>query len=108
MRQAILAALATAAFATPTLAAEPATIILPTPVVSALAQYLAQRPYGEVAQMIGQMQQCVAVQVPNAQGAIVSHGECPAVTQAEQERDAAQAKAIAEAVAKQQAADAKH
>lgn len=75
-------AFALALLTTPALAAEPATIILPTPVVSAIAQYLAQRPYGEVAQMIGAMQACVAVQVPDAHGAIVSHGECPAVTQA--------------------------
>lgn len=62
--------------------ADPATLILPTPVVNAVAQYLIQRPYAEVAQMLGKLQGCIAVQVPNAQGAIVSHGECPAVTAA--------------------------
>lgn len=75
-------ALLLALLATPALAAEPATIILPTPIVSALAQYLAQRPYSEVAQIIGAMQACIAAQVPDAHGAIVSHGECPAVTAA--------------------------
>ena len=64
------------------LAGEPATLILPTPVVAAVGKYLSERPYGEVAGIIQSLQQCVAVQVPNAQGAVVSHGECPAVTAA--------------------------
>lgn len=68
--------------ATPALAEEPATLILPTPIVSAVAQYLSQRPYAEVAQMVDALRQCVAAQVPNAQGATVSHGECPAVEKA--------------------------
>ena len=72
--------LALSLLTTPALAAELPTLILPTPVVSAIAQYLAQRPYAEVAQIIGALQQCVAVQTPNAQGSVVSHGECPAVT----------------------------
>jgi hypothetical protein len=59
-------------------AAEPATVIMPMPVISAVAQYLSQRPYAEVAQMIAALQGCVAVQVPNA----VTHGECPAVAAA--------------------------
>ena len=36
--------------------ADPATLILPTPVVNAVAQYLIQRPYAEVAQMLGKLQ----------------------------------------------------
>jgi len=79
MKRAILAL---SLLATPALAADPPTLILPTPVVSAVAQYLAQRPYAEVAQIMGALQQCVAVQTPDAQGRIVSHGECPAVTAA--------------------------
>lgn len=76
--------LALSLIATPVLAMaeEPTTLILPTPVVNAMAQYLSQRPYAEVAQMMAVIQGCVAVQVPNAQGVTTSHGECPAVTAA--------------------------
>lgn len=82
MRRLILAASLLASLAAR--AEEPATLILPTPVVSAIGQYLSQRPYAEVAGMIAALQGCASVQVPNAQGAIVSHGECPAVTTAMQ------------------------
>lgn len=64
--------------ATPALAAEPATIILPTPVVSAIAQYLSRQPFADVAQLMGQISACVSLQMPN-QGA---RGECQAVTEA--------------------------
>ena len=73
--------LALSLLAPPALAEEPATLILPTPVVSAMMQRLAQDP---AVQMLQALQQCVAVQVPNAQGAVGSHGECPAVTAAMQ------------------------
>lgn len=73
--------------ATPAAAEEPVTLILPTAVVTSMAQYLAQRPYAEVAQMIATLQGCVSAQVPNAQGSIVSHGECQAVTAALQKSD---------------------
>ena len=66
-----LSILATPAMA---LAGEPATLIVPTPVVAAVGKYLSERPYGEVAGIIQSLQQCVAVQVPG------QHGECPAVT----------------------------
>lgn len=69
-------------FAAPALAEEPATIILPTPLVTAMAQYLSQRPFYEVEQLIAAVKGCVGVQVPNAQGVTVSHGECPVVTAA--------------------------
>ena len=70
--------LALSLLATPVVAnaEEPATLILPTPVVAAVGKYLSERPYGEVAGMIQALQQCVAVQVPG------QHGECPAVTAA--------------------------
>ena len=58
------------------LADEPATLILPTPVVATIGKYLSERPYGEVAGMIQALQQCVAAQMPG------QHGECPAVTTA--------------------------
>lgn len=74
--------LALSLLATPAVAKDPATIVLPTPVVTAVAQYLSQRPYAEVAQMLSAIQGCIAVQVPNDDGVTVSHGECPAVTAA--------------------------
>ena len=77
--------LALSLLASPALAqqpADPATLILPTPVVNAVAQYLIQRPYAEVAQMLGKLQGCIAVQVPNAQGDYRQSRECPAVTAA--------------------------
>ena len=58
------------------MAEEPATLILPTPIVAAVGKYLSERPYGEVAGMIQALQQCVAVQMPG------QHGECPAVEKA--------------------------
>jgi hypothetical protein len=61
---------------------DPPTWTLPTPIVTAVLQYLAQRPWVEANPLIGAVQQCLGVQTPNAQGAIVSHGECPAVSQA--------------------------
>jgi hypothetical protein len=61
---------------------EPATLVLPTPVVTSVVQYLHRQPYADVANMIAMIQQCVAVQIPNSQGAIVSRGECPTVTAA--------------------------
>lgn len=67
--------LALSILATPALAEEPATLILPTPVVSAIMQRLAQDP---AVQMLQALQQCIAVQVPG------QHGECPAVEKAMQ------------------------
>lgn len=64
--------------ASPALAAEPATVILPMPVVSAIAQYLARQPYADVAQLMGQLGACVALQMPGQ----AAHGECQAVTDA--------------------------
>ena len=64
------------------MAEEPATLILPTPIVAAVGKYLSERPYGEVAGMIQALQQCVAVQMPG------QHGECPAVTTAMQKSPA--------------------
>ena len=58
------------------MAEEPATLVLPTPVVAAVGKYLSERPYGEVAGMVQALQQCVAAQMPG------QHGECPAVTAA--------------------------
>lgn len=66
----------------PALADEPATVILPMPIVTAIAQYLVRQPYADVAQLMAQIQGCISIQIPNAQGVTVSHGECPAVTAA--------------------------
>jgi hypothetical protein len=69
--------------AAPAFAADPPTLVLPTPLVSTVVQYLTQRPYSEVAQIIASIQQCVSAQVPDKSGAVVSNGDtCPAVTAA--------------------------
>lgn len=60
-------------------AEDPPTVILPTQVVTAIMQRLAQDP---AVQMLQALQKCIGVQVPNAQGELVSHGECPSVTEA--------------------------
>ena len=66
--------------ATPALAAEPATFVLPISLVNEMANYLATKPFADVASMLIQLRQCVAAQMPNAQGVIVSQeGQCDAV-----------------------------
>ena len=61
-------------------AADPPTLVLPTPLVNELATYLASKPYVEVAGLINSLRQCVAIQLPNAQGATMSQaGQCDAV-----------------------------
>lgn len=70
------------AVSSPAFAADPPTVIMPSPVIGAVEQYLAQRPYADVAQILGAIQGCLSVQVPNDKGITVSHGECPAVTAA--------------------------
>jgi hypothetical protein len=77
MKHIILAAALLAPFTA--LAEEPATIILPTPVVAAIMHRLAQDP---AVQLLQTLQGCIAVQAPNAQGSTTSRGECPAVTAA--------------------------
>lgn len=57
----------------------PDTILLPTPLMQSLAQYLSQRPYSEVAQIIAAIQECITIQVQQGTGVVMSHGECPAV-----------------------------
>jgi hypothetical protein len=56
---------------------EPQFASLPTSVIGAVMKYLVQRPYAEVAPMVGAMQQCLSRQLPNQQGAITPFGECP-------------------------------
>lgn len=68
--------------AAPALAAEPTSLVLPVPLVARTVQYLASRPYSEVASMIGEVQACGAEQVPNANGAIISRGDCPGISPA--------------------------
>lgn len=60
-------------------AEDPPTVILPTPVVSAMLQRIAQDP---AVQILQALQACLSFQVPNAQGVTVSHGDCPAVAAA--------------------------
>lgn len=99
MKRAAILAFALLAPAAVAKAAEPATIILPSPLIVEMNRYLASRPYAEVAPLIGAMQACIAVQIPNANGAIVSHGECQPVTDAIVERDRAAAKSAEKPVA---------
>lgn len=58
-------------------AALPPVLILPTPLVSQIAAYLAEKPYKEVAQIMGAIDACAAVQVPGR-----GPGDCPAVADA--------------------------
>lgn len=58
----------------------PETLVLPTPLVTGLLQYLAQHPYAEVAGLVDAVKSCVKVQVPNENGATIRMaGECPGV-----------------------------
>jgi hypothetical protein len=55
----------------------PSNIVLPTPVVNSLIEYLSQRPWAEVNQLMFEMQSCIAKQmeIPN----ILNSGRCPSV-----------------------------
>ena len=76
----LLAAIALLASTTTAFAADPPTLVLPTPLVNELATYLASKPYGEVVGLIGQIRQCVLIQVPDARGVTASQaGQCDAV-----------------------------
>ena len=76
----LLPAIALLASTTTAFAADPATLVLPTPLVNELATYLAGKPYGEVVGLIGQIRQCVAIQLPDARGMTSSQaGQCDAV-----------------------------
>lgn len=72
---------------------DPATLILPTPLVVQIVQYLNTQPRGAVNKLATDIEGCVRVQVPNPQGAILSHGECREVTAAVQEQAALHDKA---------------
>ena len=79
----LLPAIALLVSTTTAFAADPATLVLPTPLVNELATYLSNKPYGEVAVMIATLRQCVLIQVPDARGATASQaGQCDAVRDA--------------------------
>lgn len=59
--------------------AEPGTILLPAPVVTSLLQYLYNRPYQEVAGLMGSLQRCLQDQVPDEKGIIAERGNCPEI-----------------------------
>jgi hypothetical protein len=60
----------------------PSTLVLPTPVVTAIRQYLGQRPHDEVAAMIDALEACVALQMPGHQPSTAADAACPAVAAA--------------------------
>lgn len=57
----------------------PETVVLPSKLVGGLSRYLAERPYREVAPMLGLLDVCLRAQIPNEQGAVVADGRCPEV-----------------------------
>jgi hypothetical protein len=59
--------------------AEPEAVILPAPTVAALLQYLNSRPYQEVSGLITSLQRCLQDQVPDANGLVSEHGNCPEI-----------------------------
>ena len=79
----LLLSLLIALTAVPTFAADPPkTVVLPSQMVSDVFQYLASRPYSEVATILDGVKACIQIQVPDAKGAIVDRGQCPPVTEA--------------------------
>lgn len=61
---------------------EPAVVLLPSPVVTSLLQYLSTRPYLETAGLIGNMQRCIQDQVPDSKGVTTARGSCPEISDA--------------------------
>lgn len=59
--------------------AEPDAIILPAPVVATLLQYLNNRPYQDVAGLMGGLQRCLQDQVPDDKGTVAERGNCPEI-----------------------------
>lgn len=79
-----------ALLAAPAFAKEiPDTVELPSDVVLQVQQYLGTRPFNEVAGLLGMIQACLNVQIPQ-NGVTVSNGQCPAVSAAIQVRSAKQ------------------
>jgi hypothetical protein len=88
----ILALSVTQALATPDQPSAPATIMLPTYVVSGMRQYLGGRPYDETAGLIATIERCWRAQVP-VNGVTRSGGECPEVAAALRAREDGRPKA---------------
>lgn len=75
--------------ASPALAADPPTLVMPTALMAGLVQYLGHKhadgsslPFDEVAPFLTEIQACVAAQVPDDRGVIISRGGCQAVVAA--------------------------
>jgi hypothetical protein len=63
----------------PVLADQPATVVLPTPLVAAIQNYLRAHTYSEVADIMTALNACISVQVPDAQGHLAAAAICPGV-----------------------------
>ena len=60
--------------------AEPGAVVLPSPIVASIMQYLNARPYQEVSGLMGNLQRCLQDQVPDEKGNIAERGGCPEIT----------------------------
>lgn len=59
----------------------PRTLMMPSALLTEIRKYLDSRPYGEVAGLVGAMENCARLQMTNGPVA-VSRGECPEVATA--------------------------
>jgi hypothetical protein len=60
--------------------AQPEVVVLPSSAVLGMLNYMASRPYQEVAAAIGAVQRCLQDQVPDDKGNLIAHGACPEIT----------------------------
>jgi hypothetical protein len=70
--------------ATPALAADPPpTMIMPTPFMNQVLQYMLSKPYGEVANLIAQLQACAAAQTLGDDGTYPAAAQkaCPVIAE---------------------------
>ncbi len=98
MFSAIALLTATAAGAQPAPQAPP-TVEISSDVVIRTLEYLKKLPYDQVADLIGDIKNCISVQIPSPTGVLVSYGQCPAVSQAIRDRQAEKTKPAAQPVA---------
>ncbi len=59
--------------------AEPTSVVLPALTVTTLMQYLATRPYQEVAGIMSDLQRCLRDQVADDKGVVAERGNCPEI-----------------------------
>jgi len=72
----------------------PKTLTLPTDLVTQIVKYLGARPFEEVQPLMVALQGCASVQIPQG-GAVISHGQCPEVTEFLAARNAPPASVVA-------------